>query len=137
MLYNLFSQGVFARERLLRCVLSWKSRLGSYKTTDHGELWTPKLGEWLSSVRLDGVTLSPSVDPGESDKQRLTSLLKDIGMAGIPPCDVLAVCEAGSRLYNLALPTSDSDYIVIYRHPTQKLISSCRSLKVNQLISLF
>ena len=124
---------MFDRESLLRCVLAWKAKLESCKITDHGDLWTPELGAWLSSVRLDGVTLSPPVDPAESDKQRLASLLKDIGMSSIPPCDVLAVCEAGSRLYNLALPTSDTDYIVIYRHPTQQLISSCRSLKVCRL----
>ena len=127
-----FSQGVFDRESLLRCVLAWKAKLESCKITGRGDPWTPELGAWLSAARLDGVTLSPPVDPTESDKQRLAVLLKDIGMASISPSDVLAVCEAGSRLYNLALPTSDTDYIVIYRHPTQQLISSCRSLKVGR-----
>ncbi len=51
-------------------------------------------------------------------------------MSHIPPSDVLAVCEAGSRLYNLAMPTSDTDYIVIYRHSTQVLISTPKTPKV-------
>jgi len=58
-------------------------------------------------------------------------------MAHIPPSDVLAVCEAGSRLYDLALPTSDTDYIVIYRHSTQQLISTHKSIKVRQLYAMY
>ena len=57
-------------------------------------------------------------------------------MGSIPPSDVLAVCEAGSRLYDLALPTSDTDYIVIYRHSTQHLISSPNSVKVSSNLDL-
>lgn len=124
---------MFDRESLLRIILSWKTRLESNEILDSGDLWTPELGAWLSSVRLDGVSLSPPVEPAESERKSLSVLLESIGMASIPPCDVLAVCEAGSRLYDLALPTSDRDFIVIYRHPTQYLISSRKSLKVHPI----
>lgn len=68
------------------------------------------------------------------------------------PENILVVAEAGSHMYGLATPTSDTDYIIVFRQPTevtnnhvywvmskilvsclpfQSIISSYRSLKVN------
>lgn len=93
------------------------------------EVWNAELRQWLSAVRLgDGVTLSP---PSLCrDKKHLFEVLTQLNLEGINPEDVVVVCEVGSKLYNLSLPTSDSDYIVIFRHPTDALLSSVRSLKV-------
>lgn len=97
------------------------------------ELWTPELGKWLADVRLDGASLSPPSPLSDGDKQCLSELLKGLKVTGIEPEQILVVCEAGSKLYNLALPTSDSDYIIIFQHPTNAILSSLNSLKVSLL----
>ncbi len=66
-----YFQGVFNREGLLKSVLSWKDSLGDFDTVSHRDLWTPELGVWLSEVRLDGVTLSPPIEPEDKDKVEL------------------------------------------------------------------
>lgn len=88
------------------------------------------MGDWLASVRLDGVGLTVVPQPNPPDHELLARLMESIGVHGIDPAQVLAVAEAGSHLYNLTLPTSDTDYIIVYRHPTQALISSVFHLKV-------
>ena len=88
------------------------------------------LGEWLAAVRLDGVGLIKLAQPSLVDQERLAKLLNSIGVGGIEPTNILVAAEAGSHLYNLTLPTSDTDYIIIYRHPTHALISSVNYLKV-------
>ena len=35
------------------------------------------------------------------------------------PEDVLVVARAGSHMYGLATPTSDTDYIIVFREPTE------------------
>ena len=66
---------MFDREGLLKCVLSWKEGLENVELTSRGDLWTPELGAWLSEVRLDGVTLSPPIEPEDKDKVRMYSIL--------------------------------------------------------------
>ncbi len=61
-------QGVFDREGLLKHVLSWKESLESVQPANHGDIWTPELGAWLSEVRLDGIILSPPVEPADHEK---------------------------------------------------------------------
>ena len=42
--------------------------------------------------------------------------------AGVPsviPDQVLVVAKGGSRMYNLATPTSDTDYLVVYLDSTE------------------
>ena len=46
-------------------------------------------------------------------------LLVAAGVPSLTPEQVLVVAKAGSRMYNLATPTSDTDYIVVYRDSTE------------------
>lgn len=119
-------------ERLLGLVISGKSKLESVEPAVSGASSESmkEVGEWLAAVRMDGVDLTEVERPHPSDHQRLANLMESIGVKGIDPAQVLVVAEAGSHLYNLSLPTSDTDYIVIYRHPTETLISSISILKV-------
>ena len=94
-----------------------------------------EVGEWLATVRMDGVGLTEVEKPRPSDHQQLARLMESIGVEGIDPTQILVVAAAGSHLYNLSLPTSDTDYIVIYRHSTQTLISSIGQLKVLSSLS--
>ena len=129
---NLCLQGLVGKEAMFEHVLEWKRHLSEAQLPDCKEkdAWSPELGQWLAAVRL-GSGASPSPHLSEEDTLRLRELLKDLKLSGIHPEDVLVVCEVGSKLYNLALPTSDSDYIVIFRHPTSAILSSVRSLRVS------
>ena len=128
-------QGEVHWERLFSLVLSCKSELEDTKLpTEPKSDDSAKLGAWLATVRLDGVGLSEVERPRPSDHQRLAQLVDSIGMSGIDPAHILVAAEAGSHLYNLTLPTSDTDYIIIYRHPTQSLISSVSRIKVSVVV---
>lgn len=94
------------------------------------------LGGWLSAMRLDSICLTEVVKPSVADHDRLAKMMESIGVSGIDPAHILVAAKAGSHLYNLTLPTSDTDYIVIYRHPTEDLISSVTHLKVRTIIIL-
>ena len=118
-------------------VLEWKKHLcvAELPGGEEREMWTSELGQWLTDVRLKGASLSVPPSLSAPDELRLSELLGQLKLDGIDPQDVLVVCEVGSKLYNLSLPTSDSDYIVIFHHPTAAILSSVRSLKVTLLLS--
>ena len=119
-------------EKLLSLVLSCKSELESVApAADTEPDYRQGLGGWLSAMRLDGVELTTVTTPSVGDHERLAKLMESIGVGGIDPAHVLVAAKAGSHLYNLTLPTSDTDYIIVYRHPTGELISSVTLLKVS------
>jgi hypothetical protein len=125
------------KEVLFDHVLEWKKHLCELPlpSGNSKEMWTTELGQWLTEVRLgEGVALSALPSLCEVDENRLSQLLTQLNLGGIDAQDVLVVCEVGSRLYNLSLPTSDSDYIVIFRHPTAAILSSVHSLKVSGVV---
>lgn len=117
---------------MFESVLNWKKALSEkgLPTGGTSEVWSDELGQKLAEIIMDGVVLAIPSTLSDSDHLKLSNLLPSLNLAGIAPADVLVVCEAGSRLYNLALPTSDVDYIVIFRHPTTTIISSVLPLKV-------
>ena len=49
----------------------------------------------------------------------LTRFLVSMGITSVTPEDVLAVAKSGSHMYGLATPTSDTDYIIVFREPTE------------------
>jgi len=61
---------------------------------------------------------------------KLKALLAEIS-ADVNPDDVIVLAEAGSKMYGLSTPTSDTDYIIVYRNPTQDIISTTSILKVS------
>ena len=46
-----------------------------------------------------------------------------MGITSVTPEDVLVVARAGSHMYGLATPTSDTDYIIVFREPTEVSLS--------------
>lgn len=125
---NVTLQGLERKAQLLECLLSWKQDLCAAGLPEHTtapeSLWTPELGQWLARVRLNGVTVKTPSPMSETDELRVSELLCSLNMGKIAAIDVLMVCLAGSRLYNLSLPSSDKDYIVVFRRPTVDLVSS-------------
>ncbi len=51
----------------------------------------------------------------------LLSLLQKVGgvVSEMSPENIVMIARAGSYIYNLAMPQSDIDYIVIYKEPTE------------------
>ena len=64
---------------------------------------------------------------------KLKALLKEIS-ADINPDNVIVLAQAGSKMYGLSTPTSDTDYIIVYRNQTEDIISTTTNLKVNFLV---
>ena len=114
--------------QLLECVLSWKQGLCAEGLpqciTAPGGQWTTELGQWLARMRLNGLLMKAPPPLAPADHQAVSELLCTLNLEEIAPPDVLLICLAGSTLYNLSLPTSDKDYIVVFRRPTLDLISS-------------
>ena len=54
-----------------------------------------------------------------SDQEKLTAFLVSMGITSVTPENILVVAEAGSHMYGLATPTSDTDYIIVFRQPTE------------------
>ena len=67
---------------------------------------------------------------------KLRALLKEIS-ADINPDDVIVLAEAGSKMYSLSTPTSDTDYIIVYRNRTEDIISTTNNLKVHYFIFMY
>ena len=59
------------------------------------------------------------IDPPMPIAASLRTLLDSEGLKKVNTCDVIVVARAGSQMYNLALPTSDTDYIIVYKEPTE------------------
>lgn len=124
-------EGLIHKEKLLQLVIAIKDRLeGHVDTVVKIPLWwSEQLAEWLTEVRMDGVKLLPSVDTTPTEETRLRALLDSEGLTSIHTRDIIVVARGGSQMYNLALPTSDTDYIIVYREPTEKIIGRCNSVK--------
>ncbi|XP_005108346.1 uncharacterized protein LOC101861911 [Aplysia californica] len=91
------------------------------------------IGKWMMQTRLQGREVAPS-SVIEDEVSHLASLLTKVGgpVAAMSPADVLMVAVAGSAMYNLNTPSSDIDYLVVYRVPTQTLLSS--TSKVTEIV---
>ncbi|XP_013086342.2 uncharacterized protein LOC106070901 isoform X1 [Biomphalaria glabrata] len=83
------------------------------------------LGSWLTSTRLQGKKIKPFAALPD-DHSQLLKIMQEIGgpMAKIQPEQILLVTIAGSALYNLKVPDSDVDYLVVYALPTETLLSA-------------
>lgn len=112
----------------------------------HASAHNALLKNWLSSIRLNSSQLLPLpgyiigrlvqskfivswVGCGDAG-DKLKALLKEIS-ADINPNDIIVLAEAGSKLYGLSTPTSDTDYIIVYRNQTEDIISTTTNLKVS------
>jgi len=95
------------------------------------------LQEWLANVRLryvekelTEITVPVSFDcvqinSYQKDFQGLKALIKDIGppLEEFQPTQILFLIENGSRMYDVAVESSDRDYVAVYRSDTKSLLS--------------
>lgn len=58
-------------------------------------------------------------EPSDADLKKLTEVLSLTRLSGVRPHQVIAVAEAGSHMYGLSTPTSDVDYIIVYKEPME------------------
>jgi len=105
------------------------------------------LKNWLSGIRLSSRQLLPLPGYIQRDNivfyylqhdfigcgdmgDKLKTLLAEIS-ANVNPNDIIVLAEAGSKMYGLSTPTSDTDYIIVYRNSTQDIIATTVILKVS------
>ncbi|KAL5460428.1 hypothetical protein EMCRGX_G033875 [Ephydatia muelleri] len=91
--------------------------------------WPAEIKQWLAGVRLSRTELTILPEPSDADLKKLTEVLSLTRLSGVRPHQVIAVAEAGSHMYGLSTPTSDVDYIIVYKEPMESIISSCGSVK--------
>ena len=132
-------QGNEVRRELLDCVLAWKKSLSEGSQPDSKSVgsWSPELAQWLADLRQQSLQVSLPEEVSQTDFRRLSELLHTLNLGSISPKNVLLVCLAGSRLYDLALPSSDKDYIVVFRQPTRDLLASIAQLTVSSWLGLW
>uniref|UniRef100_A0A1X7SPV0 Uncharacterized protein n=1 Tax=Amphimedon queenslandica TaxID=400682 RepID=A0A1X7SPV0_AMPQE len=122
--------GLVHKEQLLEYVLKVKERvnegIGTVPTAQPE--WTAQLGEWLTKMRMEGVKFSLPQEL-ESDLDPHRDFLDSQSLTSVHSRDVIVIAKAGSQMYNLAMPTSDTDYIVVYRKPTH--VSICNIILLN------
>lgn len=87
------------------------------------------VGNWHMAMRLQGRTISPNQCP-KDDVSELLTLLESVGgpVAKLKPEQILMITRAGSYMYNLSTPSSDTDYVIIYAENTERYLSSCKRL---------
>ena len=91
--------------------------------------WPSEIKRWLAGVRLSHTELTIPPEPSDANLKKLTEVLSLTRLSGVRPHQVIAVAEAGSHMYRLCTPTSDVDYIIVYKEPTESIVSSCGSVK--------
>ncbi|KAK7095814.1 uncharacterized protein [Littorina saxatilis] len=118
-----------SKQDIFACLCSWhdalRGRLKQTKFSDQKAV-VAVVGEWMTAARLQGRTLDPV--KGVSDcHSRLLQLMLEIGgpLTKLTPDQVLLVARAGSYMYGLSTPDSDTDYVVVYRDKTQSVLSAC------------
>ena len=100
--------------------------------TDCWAMWSRLRGERLCVLGqgrwMEGETtpllaretsLSTYVALAPSDREKLTTFLVTRGVTSVNPDNILAIAKSGSHMYGLATPTSDTNYIIVFREPTE------------------
>ncbi|KAH9500065.1 hypothetical protein Btru_076509 [Bulinus truncatus] len=88
------------------------------------------LGTWLMTTRLQG--RKPKLLPALSDAHsQLLKIMQEIGgpVASMKPEQIVLVTIAGSALYNLKVPGSDVDYLVVYVSPVETILSATSKIQ--------
>ncbi|KAK7095830.1 uncharacterized protein [Littorina saxatilis] len=117
-----------SKQDIFACLCSWhdalRGRMKQTKFSDQKAV-VAVVGEWMMATRLQGRTLDPvkGVADGHS---RLLQLMLEIGgpLTKLTPDQVLLVARAGSYMYGLSTPDSDTDYVVVYRDTSQSVLSA-------------
>lgn len=88
-----------------------------HKTVDINQ----KIRQWLWQIRTDGIVLTSPTEPAPQALIKIQQVVKLVGkpLSELEPRQLLVLCEAGSHLYNLSTPTSDTDYLAVYVAPHQ------------------
>ncbi|KAK3091443.1 hypothetical protein FSP39_019882 [Pinctada imbricata] len=135
LLEQLYKDPDVSKRDIFDVLVKWRDStvdsMKKFKHTDHTEV-EAIVGRWQMDVRLNGRQLS--VDRAIGDEfSNLTKLMSDIGgpVSTFQPEQILLVARAGSYLYGLSTPTSDIDYLIVYKEPTKNILSRCKDIKDN------
>ncbi|PVD36348.1 hypothetical protein C0Q70_03327 [Pomacea canaliculata] len=119
-----------SKQDIFDCMMSWHDELRNsikkYQFHPQQDV-EAVVGNWMKQSRLQGRLLMPEICP-ENDLSHLYQLMQDIGgpVVKMKPEQILLVARAGSFMYGLSTPESDADYIIVYKEPTEYLLSACK-----------
>ncbi|XP_019852087.1 PREDICTED: uncharacterized protein LOC109581994 isoform X1 [Amphimedon queenslandica] len=114
-------EGLVHKEQLLELLLKVEQRVteGIEKVHTSRLKCTIDYGEWLTKMRMEGANfLLPQKLESDLHVDPHRDFLDSLYLRSIHSHDVILIAKAGSHMYNLAVPTSDTDYVVVYRKPT-------------------
>ncbi|XP_062516579.1 uncharacterized protein LOC134191942 isoform X2 [Corticium candelabrum] len=123
-----------SRDQLLGHLLQWKSQVDDLceqakdlKTSNVSE----RVKKWLWQIRTVDISLAPPQEPGPDALAKIQEIGKLVGspLSELQPNSLVVLCKAGSHMYNLSTPQSDTDYLAVYVEPHDRIFSSSDSLK--------
>lgn len=117
-----------SRSKLAEYILNMKKKVTDKQNNIPKENfeWSSELSKWTAKTRTEGVNYS-FLSQCDSDPHR--NFLDSHNLSFLHSRDLVMVAKGGSHMYNLATPTSDIDYIVIYKQPTETIINTYKNDK--------
>ena len=118
-----------SREKVLTHQLELKQQLELKLDTLPSHILPPLfalLSRWLADLRRQDTIITPQPPPAPSALQLLTSVIQQVGpkLEGMDPSQIVMLTRCGSFSYGLTLPSSDTDYMVVFVTPAEKYLSA-------------
>ena len=84
------------------------------------------LKTWLADLRRQDTLIAPPLTLAPSALKFLSSVADQVGpkLARIDPRQILMLTRCGSYSYGLNLPSSDTDYLIVFTTPSDEYLSS-------------
>ncbi|KAI6649530.1 hypothetical protein LOD99_6696 [Oopsacas minuta] len=115
-----------SRETVLTHQLTLKDQIESRVSTLPLSATDPLLKSWLADLRRQDSLITPPQSPCPSALKFLSSVAEQVGpkLAKIDPKHILILTRCGSYSYGLNLPSSDTDYLIVFTTPAEEYLSS-------------
>ena len=84
------------------------------------------LSRWLADLRRQDTIITPRPPPAPSALKMLSSVAQQVGpkLEKVDPSQILMLTRCGSFSYGLTVPSSDTDYLVVYVTPAEQYLSA-------------
>ena len=84
------------------------------------------LSQWLADLRRQDTIITPHPPPVPSALELLTKVSHEVGpkLEKVDPSQILMLTRCGSYSYGLNLPSSDTDYLIVFVTPSEQYLSA-------------
>ncbi|CAH1789226.1 unnamed protein product [Owenia fusiformis] len=130
---RLYQDEDVTRQDVFQLILRWKSDLDELMKTHKFtkiESVDECIRDWLMHVRAGPNPSFRKICVEKGQEEYLGSLKRKVGghVEAMKPEQILMVAQAGSKLYDLATPDSDVDFVIIYAEPIEKILGTSKRL---------